>query len=301
MNKLAFLAMKSFRRCCFNICLGIIISIWSSTILKAQHLEFNNKGCGTSAPLARVINGQITWKPQVPWLVYIFVVLESGPPIRCGGSIITKDVIMTAAYCVKTGLPIARVVVLYNSTNLRENDYVDVESALVHPKYRGLRSGYDIALLKLQQPIEKFDRFVRPVCLPQQGEPTKARRMLIAGYGDIDTESDASDRILYYKASVLSDSNCSDAISTQWKKIRPKVIPLFMCSMDKNVTAYTGDSGDPVTAVVGRRSIQYGIVAFGNKRNRGPAPVIHTKVSMFIDWISQSIQRIDKWKRIRRK
>lgn len=228
--------------------------------------------------------------------MYIFVASQSGKGTPCGGSIITRDVIMTAAQCVKIGARVARVIVYYNSTRLDDDNYIDVYSAAVHPKYRSLDSGYNIALLKLSRPIERFDRFVRPVCLPEQGEPTRAGPMLIAGYGAVDKKKKPADRIFFYMANVLSDSNCRGAISRQWKHIKPRARKLFMCSKNLHVTAYTGDSGDPMTAVHGMRSVQYGIVTFGQKQNRGPTPVVHTKVSMFTNWISRALRSMHRWK-----
>ncbi|XP_075727822.1 chymotrypsin-1-like isoform X2 [Rhipicephalus microplus] len=283
----------------FSASLGIVISVWSSFTVKTNGFELNSAECGLSEPLGRVINGDMTWRPQVPWLVYIFTASQRGKGTPCGGSIITRDVIMTAAHCVKTGGRIARVVVYYNTTRLQDDNYIDVESAVVHPKYRNLDSGYNIALLKLSRPIDRYDRFVRPVCLPWQGKRIRAGQMLIAGYGAVNMQNKPSDHIFYYMANVLSERSCSLAMAHQWKHIKAKVWKLFMCTKNLYQTAYTGDSGDPVTAISGGRSVQYGIVTFGQKQNRGPAPVMHTKVSMFIDWINDSLDRIDRWKRLK--
>ncbi|KAL1417972.1 hypothetical protein MTO96_005959 [Rhipicephalus appendiculatus] len=56
----------------------IIISVWSSVTVKTHSFEYNHAQCGRSAPVGRVINGDMTWKPQVPWLVYIFTASQSG-------------------------------------------------------------------------------------------------------------------------------------------------------------------------------------------------------------------------------
>lgn len=286
--------MKSCDKCCAKICLTLVVCLWSCFTIKALRFPINSKECGLSEPLGRVINGKITWRAQVPWLVHIFSALERGKGIPCGGSIITQNVIMTAAHCMYEKSKAGRVVVYYNTTSLHDDQFIDVEQAMIHPKYRNLDSGYNIALLKLSSPIKQFDRFVRPVCLPKQGEPTKAGQMIIAGFGDIDMKKKPADRIFYYRAHVLSDSSCAHAISLQWKRISSRARKLFMCSKNSHETAYTGDSGDPVTAYVGTKSVQYGIVTFGHKQNRGPAPVVHTRVSMFIKWICEILRSIDE-------
>ncbi|XP_050046247.1 mast cell protease 4-like [Dermacentor andersoni] len=285
--------MKSCDKYRAQIGLTIVISLWSCFTIKAQRFPINSKECGLSQPLGRVINGSITWRAQVPWLVHIFAVSRKGHGTPCGGSLITRDVVMTAAHCVYKTFTGGRVVVYYNTTTRYDDKHIDVEQAVIHRKYKHLDSGYNIALLKLARPLMHFDSFVRPVCLPKQGERTKARKMVIAGFGDTDMHHGPPDRIFYYRANVLSDSSCAHAISKQWWTISPRVRKLFMCSKNSRETAYQGDSGDPVTTYVGGKSVQYGIVTFGQKKNRGLAPVVHTRVSMFIKWINKVLQKLD--------
>ncbi|XP_065295441.2 mast cell protease 4-like [Dermacentor albipictus] len=284
--------MKSCDKYHAQISLTIVISLWSCFTIKAQPFPINSRECGLSKPLGRVINGSITWRAQVPWLVHVFAVSKKGHGIPCGGSIITRDVVMTAAHCVYKASTGGRVVVYHNTTSRHDDKQIDVKLTMVHRKYKGLDSGYNIALLKLSRPLRRFDSFVRPVCLPKQGERTKAIKMLIAGYGDTDMNNGPPDRIFYYGANVLSDSSCARAISKQWWTISPRVRKLFMCSRNSRKTAYQGDSGDPVTAHVRGKSVQYGIVSFGHKRNRGPAPILHTRVSVFIKWINKALQKM---------
>ncbi|KAL1469815.1 hypothetical protein MTO96_024797 [Rhipicephalus appendiculatus] len=104
--------------------------------------------------------------------------------IFCGGSIITRDTILTAAHCVVSKkFRIRPVTVYYNTTIVRRGPCIRVKSVVVHENYTNPFLGYDIALLKLAKPIPQFDRFVGPVCLPEQGEKTRKGPMLVAGYG----------------------------------------------------------------------------------------------------------------------
>ncbi len=45
---------------------------------------------------------------------------------------------------------------------------IDVEKIIYHPNYQRNTIDSDIALMKLATPV-KFDKYVKPVCLPQQG------------------------------------------------------------------------------------------------------------------------------------
>lgn len=41
-----------------------------------------------------------------------------------------------------------------------------VDKVIMHEKYSPMTLDYDIALLRLESPLEEFSPFVRPVCLP---------------------------------------------------------------------------------------------------------------------------------------
>ena len=115
-----------------------------------------------------IIGGESVINPnEFPWVVGVRT--ESG---KCGGTIITKNLVITAAHC------------LFNSKNELDKDvsilfgHSDissalikrqrVESTLVHPQHGNKKYYNDVALLRLSKDLE-FDDSVQPIGLPTNG------------------------------------------------------------------------------------------------------------------------------------
>ena len=119
----------------------------------------------TISVVEAIIGGESVINPnEFPWVVGVRT--ESG---KCGGTIIAKNLVITAAHC------------LFNSKNEFDKDVSilfghsdissalikrqTVESFLVHPQH-GIKKYYnDVALLRLSKGLE-FDDSVQPIGLP---------------------------------------------------------------------------------------------------------------------------------------
>lgn len=271
-------------------------SILTSACFIAQAASYgiNRPGCGYSQALGRIINGSVASKMHVPWVVHVVGTRHDKHRVYCGGSIITRDVILTAAHCVVSKkFRIKPVIVYYNTTIVRKGPRIRVKTVVVHRNYENPFLGYDIALLELAKPIPRFDRFVGPVCLPKRGEKTRKGPMLLAGYGRPAYKKQAK-RLLYYITKARSDAACEAILDFEWGMF-PMKRDLLICTKHPKAMMFKGDSGSPLTAYSRRgRSTQYGIASFVRASNRGCAPTVNTRVSMFMDWIKRALQMIHK-------
>ncbi|KAL1467556.1 hypothetical protein MTO96_042088 [Rhipicephalus appendiculatus] len=172
--------------------------------------HINRKGCGVSEPTGRVFNGKIIKKSQIPWIVQVV----SDIPLMnaegaCGGSIITRNVVLTAAHCV-TGLPIKEIRIYYNSTKRKRGPINYAERLYVHPRYNKKTAvRYDIALLKVRDKF-KFDRFVRPICLANKDIRLGQRLLLSGGWGVMDDRipPTLAENLLYTNLRAMSPAKC---------------------------------------------------------------------------------------------
>ena len=116
-----------------------------------------------------IIGGESVLNPhEFPWMVGVRT--KSG---KCGGSVITKNLVMTAAHCIfnsKTQELNQEFSILMGHSNISSTliKKGSVESVLVHPQNDNKQYYNDIALLRLTKDLE-FDNSVQPIALPNNG------------------------------------------------------------------------------------------------------------------------------------
>lgn len=91
----------------------------------------------------RIVGGNLASIAQVPWQVSLSYFKDH----RCGGSIISRRWILTAAHCLAYGAPGAFDVVA-GSENWNASRRFAVEALLIHERYGNY--DYDVGLVKLK-------------------------------------------------------------------------------------------------------------------------------------------------------
>ena len=119
-------------------------------LAKCQHLDIGVK-CGLGTDLAnqtRIAEGGLTRKGDWGW-----VVLINGAGIRCGGSLINNQYVVTAAHCVASNQNPDRYTVSIGLQKVYAPDEWSVlrrvKDVIVHKSYDIVSGHHDIALLKL--------------------------------------------------------------------------------------------------------------------------------------------------------
>merc|ERR1719153_310880 len=174
-----------------------------------SHLKFHHN---------RIFGGSITEVDEYPWMVHVSSrhYIDGSTSFwkgRCGGSLISDQWVVTAAHCViddDRGSADEIVVELGQHDLSSPAMNPKVEKPIVHEEYDKIRVINDIALLKLQDPVD-FNKHpnIRPICLPSNSRENYAgSRAIVAGWGKTGEKEDDSEVLLEANVTVLSDTDC---------------------------------------------------------------------------------------------
>lgn len=238
--------------------------------------------------IKRIVQGSESSIEKFPYTVSIKVTFENSTNGTCSGAILSESHVITAAHCVNWKLPLSSYEVRAGSSHCDRNGSVHTVLSLnIHKKYNdsNIFKGYDIALIRLKNPIYLDNRTKKAVTIFKAGR--KIRRGNIAtltGWGASSSNSSTPNQLQSIDLGIVSKKYCSRV----WSKLRRNLI----CANSLNDaigSACYGDSGGPL--VIDNKLAGISSFIDGNCTSY-PYPNVFEKVSYNWKWIDKMMKLV---------
>ncbi|WP_064605661.1 S1 family serine peptidase [Photobacterium sp. J15] len=318
MCKLLFRLLLSLSICTYFLAAPLVSA--EDTPLADQQ-NFSNEALNNSVT-AKIVGGIDSAVSELPWQAYLNMTFidENGSrsTFVCGGVVISQDVVLTAAHCLRNGsetVTTQNIKVWAGDVSLfsfNSRNVVSVSEFVIHPSYNSARFANDIAILKLADslpdtavPIKMLieeavnrSRVDNEFANGWVANAERVPNLLVSGWGATDPNDSGSNstRLKQTLLSGVPDTTCD----AQWgSNISPSDYPIFLCAGSVSPSigrdSCFGDSGGPLVwqdpqassdSDFGLRLV--GIVSFG-QGCAGSLPGVYTEVVNYQGWIEQEV------------
>ncbi|XP_058453057.1 uncharacterized protein LOC131431393 [Malaya genurostris] len=266
--------------------------------------------CGQRTALTRqlVHFGNQSRLGEWPWHVGLFHRMNrASPSYACGGTILTKNCVITAAHCT---YPQSRVRPLFASeilvragiANIQQLEHslqqFSVAEILRHEEYNTDSLESDIALLKLAGSFE-FTDYVKRICYWIGGDGEEliiGKNGMIVGWGKDENEA-LPDILQHAIMPIVSRKNCRDSDPVYY----PKFLydrKTFCAGYRNGTSAGLGDSGGGLYIEIDGKWRLRGIVSNGKLNPTTllldtKSYVVFTDVAYYRSWINQKVPQLN--------
>lgn len=233
---------------------------------KSPPKSLSNEQCGKLKPQVRryVANGKPTSHVEWPW--YVQIVVKSDAEAYCGGTLISKNYILTAAHCFDDipAYALARsTTVLLKGVRMSKDQELKVKasSIFIHPEYvpamgsaeaaelnvePGPRN--DLAIIRINIRSREILEKITPACLPDDSyQIPVGTKCKIMGHGFVDAYAEDSFQMpaLLQMADVHISENSICKAEVDSEAIKSKINENTLCIRGP-IHPCVGDSGGPL-------------------------------------------------------
>jgi len=251
--------------------------LWKKT---SRDLQENRSGDGGGAEAStRIINGDVAEEDR-----FSFAVSLQTSGHFCGGSLIAKDMVLSAAHCAyDEGTPNYDAVIKQHDHSEwydQDLDRVDAVREYIHPNYSENTNNFDVMVVKLARTTSANVATVK--LNSSNSKPSSNASVTVVGWGITQT-GNTSDELKEVEVKVVSQASCRSLYIASINKITDTML----CAADPNEDSCQGDSGGPLFLKGDNASEdeQVGIVSWGYGCADSNYPGVYVRVSAVHDFI----------------
>merc|ERR1711892_823459 len=250
---------------------GLVLCLATSALAApGEDRKVNSCGCAKPMSTDRIVGGkEVSTGKKYPYQIWVQGLGA------CGGSIINKKYILSAAHCFgKPGQTDIKVTdnnyVMLGTNDMMgiDGQFLMIEKIIMHPNYNEDMAN-DLAIIKLTTEIQFSDK-VRPVCLAtDKAKDYTGQMAVVAGWGTT---------AAYNPGQKVPESPAQYVLKETAVKVQK--------NSEENCQIATGSD---ITVVEGGKFVQIGVVnyAAGCGANTPDGMGVYARITNFVDWIQK--------------
>ncbi|XP_061613040.1 uncharacterized protein LOC133469687 isoform X3 [Phyllopteryx taeniolatus] len=242
--------------------------------------------CGIPSQKNKIVGGHEAKEGSWPWQAS----LQSFGSHVCGGSLINREWVLSAAHCFFSTSTFGWSVSLgrHKLEDIEPNEVTKtVATIILHPYFDSVIFDNDIALLRLSSAVI-FTAYIRPVCLAADSSVfSNGTNSWVTGWGSVKegVPPPFAATLQEVEVPVLGNRQCNCLIG------EGLITDNMICAgfLEGGKDACQGDSGGPMVSEKDSIWIQSGIISFGFGCARPNNPGVYARVSRYQSWINSHI------------
>ncbi|XP_021542654.2 LOW QUALITY PROTEIN: putative serine protease 42 [Neomonachus schauinslandi] len=249
-------------------------------------------GCGQV--VAKILGGKEAEEGKWPWQVSVRI----NEKHVCGGSLITRQWVLTAGHCILSRFHYSvkmgdRGSVYKEITSV----VIPVRNIIIHPQLSVVGTVQkDLALLQLLYPVN-FTVTIQPVCIPQKTFRVEAGTTCwVTGWGRKEEYGETVTVLHEVDQDIMHNEMCNMMIQKAITTKKSVVLEGMLCGYkEAGKDSCQEDSGGPLVCELNETRVQVGIVSWGIGCGHRNYPGVYTEVSFYKDWVIDHLSQACSW------